>query len=141
MAHDGAPGGLIEGGSYRSRRGAAARGVDDAPGPGPTDRAARNNYRTGVRAGCAQATDHRQPSRSQFSQMVVPVPAGDCELVVIAVVHSYNRLASGIAMGLFATGVAASVLLIAAHDRPFTGQISIGPEPLLQIMPGQSTNR
>jgi len=35
-----------------------------------------------------------------------------------------------------ATGVAASVLLIAAHDRPFIGQISIGPEPLLQIMPG-----
>jgi hypothetical protein len=62
-------------------------------------------------------------------------------LVVIAVVHSYNRLASGIAMGLFATGVAASVLLIAAHDRPFTGQISIGPEPLLQIMPGEPTNR
>jgi len=24
-------------------------------------------------------------------------------------------------MGIFATGVAASVLLIAAHDRPFTG--------------------
>jgi hypothetical protein len=30
------------------------------------------------------------------------------------------------------------VLLIAAHDRPFTGQISIGPEPLLQIMPGEA---
>jgi hypothetical protein len=38
-------------------------------------------------------------------------------------------------MGLFATGVATSVLLIAAHDRPFAGQISIQPEPLLQIMP------
>jgi len=36
----------------------------------------------------------------------------------------------------FTTGIAASVLLIAAHDRPFIGQISIGPEPLLQIMPG-----
>lgn len=56
---------------------------------------------------------------------------------MIAVVHSGNRLASAIAMGLFATGVATSVLLIAAHDRPFTGQISIGPEPLLQIMPGE----
>ena len=44
-------------------------------------------------------------------------------------------------MGLFATGVAASVLLIAAYDRPFTGQISIGPGPLLQIMPDSSTNR
>jgi hypothetical protein len=64
-----------------------------------------------------------------------------CELLVIAVVRCDNRLASGIAMGLFATGVAASVLLIAAHDRPFTGQISIGPGPLLQIMPGESTSR
>jgi len=43
-------------------------------------------------------------------------------------------------MGLFATGVAA-VLLIAAHDRPFTGQISISPEPLLQIMPDEPANR
>jgi hypothetical protein len=43
-----------------------------------------------------------------------------------------------IAVGLFATGVAASVLLIAAHDRPFTGKISVGPGPLLQVMPDAS---
>src|ERR1700681_2284530 len=64
-----------------------------------------------------------------------------CELIVIALVHCDNRLASSIALGLFATGVATSVLLIAAHDRPFTGQISIGPGPLLQIMRGASTSR
>lgn len=64
-----------------------------------------------------------------------------CELLAIAIVHSDNRLASAIALGLFATGVAASVLLIAAHDRPFTGQISISPGPLLQIMPGEPTKR
>jgi hypothetical protein len=64
-----------------------------------------------------------------------------CELLAIAAVHCDNRLASAMAMGLFATGVAASVLLIAAHDRPFTGQISIGPGPLLQIMPGAPTSR
>ena len=58
-----------------------------------------------------------------------------CELLVIAAVHCDNRLTSAIAMGLFATGVAASVLLVAAYDRPFIGQISIGPTPLLQIMP------
>lgn len=58
-----------------------------------------------------------------------------CELLVIGFVHCDNRLGSAIAMGLFATGVATSVLLIAAHDRPFTGQISISPEPLRQIMP------
>jgi hypothetical protein len=60
-----------------------------------------------------------------------------CELIVIALVHCDNRLASSIALGLFATGVATSVLLIAAHDRPFIGQISVGPGPLLQIMPGE----
>ncbi|AHY56203.1 bestrophin-like domain [Bradyrhizobium japonicum] len=60
---------------------------------------------------------------------------GACALLVIGLVHCDNRLGSAIAMGLFATGVATSVLLIAAHDRPFAGQISIQPEPLLQIMP------
>lgn len=58
-----------------------------------------------------------------------------CALLAIALVHSDNRLASALAMGLFATGVAASVLLIAAHDRPFVGQVSVSPEPLLQVMP------
>lgn len=56
-------------------------------------------------------------------------------LLAIALVHSDNRLASGLSMGLFATGVAASVLLIAAHDRPFIGQVSVSPEPLLQVLP------
>jgi hypothetical protein len=64
-----------------------------------------------------------------------------CELLAIAIVHCDNRLASAIALGLFATGVAASVLLIAAHDRPFTGQISISPARLLQIMPGDPAKR
>jgi hypothetical protein len=58
-----------------------------------------------------------------------------CELLVIGFVHCDNRLGSAVAMALFATGVATSVLLIAAHDRPFIGQISVSPEPLLQIMP------
>jgi hypothetical protein len=58
-----------------------------------------------------------------------------CALLAIAAIHSGDRLASAIAMGLFASGVAACVLLIASHDRPFTGQISVGPGPLLQVMP------
>jgi hypothetical protein len=61
-----------------------------------------------------------------------------CVLLVVALVHSDNRLASTITMGILATGVAASGLLIAAHDRPFTGQIS--PEPLLQVMPEAETS-
>lgn len=58
-----------------------------------------------------------------------------CALLAIAVVHSENRTASAIALGSFATGVAASVLLILAHDRPFTGEIAVSPQPLLQVMP------
>ena len=58
-----------------------------------------------------------------------------CALLAIAMVHSDNRLASIIAFGIFATGVAASMLLILAHDRPFTGEISIKPDALLQVMP------
>ena len=58
-----------------------------------------------------------------------------CALLAIAMVHSDNRLASIITMGVFATGVAASILLILSHDRPFRGELSVRPDPLLQVMP------
>ena len=58
-----------------------------------------------------------------------------CALIAIAMVHSDNRLAAAIAMGIFATGVAVSVLLIASHDRPFSGEISVKPDVLLQVRP------
>jgi Protein of unknown function (DUF4239) len=58
-----------------------------------------------------------------------------CALLAIALVHNDNRLAATIAMGIFATGVAASVLLVLSHDRPFIGQLSVAPDPLLQVMP------
>ena len=38
-------------------------------------------------------------------------------------------------MAIFGTGVAAAVLLILAHDRPFIGELSVRPDPLLQVMP------
>jgi uncharacterized MnhB-related membrane protein len=58
-----------------------------------------------------------------------------CALIAIAMVHSDDRLASIVAMGIFSTGIAASMLFILAHDRPFTGEISMRPDPLLQVMP------
>ncbi len=58
-----------------------------------------------------------------------------CVLFAIGLVHSDNRLAATITIGIFATGVAACVLLIASYDRPFIGQLAIGPAPLLQVMP------
>jgi hypothetical protein len=58
-----------------------------------------------------------------------------CAMLATAFVQSGDRVASAISLGLFASGVAACILLIAAHDRPFTGQISVSPAPLLQVMP------
>ena len=56
-------------------------------------------------------------------------------LVAMGLVHSDNRLANRITLGIFATCVAISIVLIAAHSRPFTGQISVQPSLLLQVMP------
>jgi Protein of unknown function (DUF4239) len=56
-------------------------------------------------------------------------------LLAVAMVHSDNRLAAAITMGLFGIGVAASFLLILAHDRPFVGELSVSPGALLQVMP------
>jgi hypothetical protein len=52
--------------------------------------------------------------------------------------HNDNRSASAIAMGLFAIRVAVAVLPIASHNRPFTGEISVGPDPLPQVLPEMS---
>ena len=58
-----------------------------------------------------------------------------CTLVAIAMVHSDNRPAAKLALGLFSTAIAVCVLLLAAHDRPFVGQLSIQPTSLLQVDP------
>jgi hypothetical protein len=58
-----------------------------------------------------------------------------CTLIAIGIVHSDNRAGAAIAMWIFATGVAVSVLLIASHDRPFSGEISVKPDVLLQVRP------
>ena len=64
-----------------------------------------------------------------------------CPLLAIAMVHSDDRLASVITMGLFGIGVAASLLLILAHDRPFVGDLAVGPNPLLQVMPALESSQ
>jgi len=62
-----------------------------------------------------------------------------CTLVAIAMVHSANRRACALTLILFATGVALSVLLIAAYSRPFTGEISVTPELLKQVIATEGT--
>ena len=63
---------------------------------------------------------------------------GLCTLVAIAMVHSDNRLACAMTLMLFATGIALSVLLMAAYSRPFTGEISVGPELLKQVIASEA---
>ena len=64
---------------------------------------------------------------------------GLCTLIAIAIVHSDNRLTCAIAAALFATGIALSSLMIAAYSRPFTGEISVGPELLQEVVPSDTT--
>jgi hypothetical protein len=58
-----------------------------------------------------------------------------CTLTAIAMVHSDNKTTSAIALGLFATAIAVCLLLITAHDRPFSGQNAVPPTALLQVQP------
>ena len=57
-----------------------------------------------------------------------------CTLLAISFVHCDNRATCAMALALFATGVAASILLIACYSRPFTGDVSIKPVLLQQII-------
>jgi hypothetical protein len=56
-------------------------------------------------------------------------------LIAIAFVHSDNRGAAALTLALFATAVAVSVVLIASHDRPFTGTHAVRADPLIQVLP------
>jgi hypothetical protein len=58
-----------------------------------------------------------------------------CALAAIAMVHCDNRVTAGLALGLFATAVAVCILVITAHDRPFSGQLGVHPTALLQVLP------
>jgi hypothetical protein len=61
-----------------------------------------------------------------------------CVLIAIALSHGDKRAAALVAIGLFATGAAACFLLILAYDRPFIGNLSVRPDPLLQVLPEAS---
>jgi positive regulator of sigma E activity len=57
-----------------------------------------------------------------------------CTLIAISFVHSDNRTTCAIALTSFATGVAVSILLIECYSRPFTGEVSVRPVLLQQII-------
>jgi hypothetical protein len=77
-------------------------------------------------------------SRSKINWVkwtVVLILAG-LVVTTIAIIHCDNRLTAALAMSLFSIGIVACVVLIASHNRPFTGEISVSPELLVRVMPG-----
>ena len=60
---------------------------------------------------------------------------GVLTLFAIAFVQSGNRLAAALALWLFASAMACSLVLIASQDRPFSGQFRIRPDLLEQVAP------
>jgi Protein of unknown function (DUF4239) len=80
-------------------------------------------------------------SRSSIDWVKWTVLLGQAALTLLAIgmVHSDNRLANRIILGTFATAVGIAVVLIAVHSRPFTGEISVRPTVLLQVMPEAGT--
>jgi Protein of unknown function (DUF4239) len=60
---------------------------------------------------------------------------GVLALIATALVHSDNRVASALALGVFSTAMAVAIVLLAAHNRPFTGAIAVRPDLLLQVVP------
>jgi hypothetical protein len=56
-------------------------------------------------------------------------------LLAVAMVHSDNRAANRMILGIFATGVGVAVVLIASHSRPFSGELAVSPTILMQVMP------
>ncbi|HEU4971284.1 MAG TPA: hypothetical protein VFT35_05150 [Gaiellaceae bacterium] len=56
-------------------------------------------------------------------------------LIAIAFVQSGNRLAAALALWLFASAMACSLVLIASQDRPFSGEFRIRPDLLEQVAP------
>jgi len=73
--------------------------------PGDTEARLRDLVR-----GSGQLTAQREPSR-RFS--------GANQLI----------------LAIFATSVGVAIVLLAAHSRPFSGEIAVSPAVLLQVMP------
>jgi hypothetical protein len=64
-----------------------------------------------------------------------------CTLIAIALVHSDNRRGSAIALAIFSTGVAVSIFLVAAHDRPFGGAIGVKSALLAHVLPEETESQ
>ena len=74
-------------------------------------------------------------SRVNWAKWTGVVLLAALTLLAIAFVHSERRDTTAIAMGIFASAIALSLLLIASQDRPFAGPFAVKPDALVQVMP------
>jgi hypothetical protein len=63
------------------------------------------------------------------------VALGVLTLLAIGLAHNDNRTTTAVAMGLFACAVAVLLVMIAAQDRPFSGEFGVKPDVLLEVLP------
>jgi Protein of unknown function (DUF4239) len=107
------------------------------PATTPGQQAAQRSLATSLQAVFDLRRERIILSRSSINWVKWAVLLGQAAImmVAIAMVHCDNRLSNKIILGIFATSVAVALVLVAAHSRPFTGQISVRPTYLLQIMP------
>jgi len=110
----------------------------------PADSESQKMAQREIVIGLEKALDARRQRIILSHSTVTPVKwtalllQGLCTLIAIAVVHSDNRIASGIGLGLFATGIALSILLIAAYRNPFSGDVSVRPDLLQQVIASET---
>jgi len=74
-------------------------------------------------------------SRVNWAKWAGVIALAVIALLAIACVHAGRRATAAIAMGLFATAVAISLILIVSQNRPFGGPFGVKPSPLEQVIP------
>jgi Protein of unknown function (DUF4239) len=103
----------------------------------PGQQTAQKEIVAQLEAGLEARRDRILISRSQVSPLkwlCIGVQAVGV-LLGIALIHCEDPLAGALAMGIFATGVATTLLLIMAFDRPFIGHLAVTPQLILQVAP------
>jgi hypothetical protein len=107
------------------------------PVDGPGQIAAQREIITGLENALDARRQRILISESQMNlvKWSTLIIMGICFLVMVAIVHCDNEMALRLALGSFATAIAISIVLITAHDRPFSGTSRVRPTPLLQVLP------
>jgi hypothetical protein len=138
MANDGAAHWRMSDHTSHPRRGTAVKSQSHAQSQGQA--AAQREIATSLRNALDARGQRSIVSLSQVNLVKWSCLAVQAICILLAIACAYRQPARlRDRDGIFATGIAVSVLLIAAHDRPFTGQISVGPDPLLQLLPKGNT--